>query len=219
MKKTCILILVLVIPVMLFGGKIQFQAPDYENPHFRLIIPFETSSDKTILESISINGKDWLNFTAFKDGNNINITRPFDTGLYEIYLDYAWKSGKKYTIILSYRNKDSKQTSAHTHISISPEKGGIPDTAKEGFYRSLRLEEPVNMERRAEIVYWTFHGRKSLLSKETQALFNGTIPINYQNLVVQETIPPEKAAANHPVTLTYKIAFPVDLKPLEKKLF
>jgi hypothetical protein len=47
---------------------------------------------------------------------------------------------------------------------------------------------------------------------------DGPSQIPYQILDVQESIPPKKSAATLPVTYTYKIAFPLDMLPLQKKM-
>ncbi len=74
------------------------------------------------------------------------------------------------------------------------------------------------MERLGEICTLTFAVAKKDSENRGFILADGPRQIHFQILGIREAVPPEKSASTHPVTLTYKIAFPLNMSPYQQKL-
>jgi len=138
-------------------------------------------------------------------------------GSYTIEVDYAWSNNKKYQILVLTQSDDSRETKKFEIQLQAPNKGGIP-AKSEGFYRIYRAEELIGIEREGEICTANLTVAKKDFENQEFILMEGTTRVPYQILGVQESVPPEKSAATHPTTLTYKMAFPLDMSPHQKKL-
>jgi hypothetical protein len=167
--------------------------------------------DDTPVKSLYVNEKEWACFFVCREGKKVDPLQPFGKGTYDITLDYAWKSGETYRVRIDFEKGEQVK-----FLGTAPLKGGIPK-GQEGFYRIFRTEERVGLERRGEIVSATLTAPKRALENGGFALFDGMARIPYQLLDMKESVPHDKAAGNHPIARTYKIAFPVDLSPFEKK--
>jgi hypothetical protein len=80
------------------------------------------------------------------------------------------------------------------------------------------LEERAGIERKGDVHTVTFAVAKRAFADKTFLLLDGPAPVDYQVLDVRESVPVEELAATHPATLTYKVAFPVDLAPHARKM-
>ncbi len=217
MKKAIICIGLFFLPSILLGEGARFQSPSFEVPYYRITVPLEMRQEKSVIQGLKINGKKWETFFLIKEGKHIDFSKPIEKGAYILSVDFGWQNNKRYKIFLSYLEENTQEKRAFEIQAQAPPAGGIPIEA-EGFYRIFRAEEPVGLERRAEIVTLTLTVVEESLEKQGFILLDGSSPIHYQVLDVRESRPPEKSAATHPVTLTYKIAFPLSMAPLEKKM-
>jgi hypothetical protein len=216
MKKQALFLIFLIGKGLAAGDELKFQAPNFTDPYFRLIFQWESKAENLHIKDLYLNGKKQDNFFLFQKGINVDISKPLNPGIYDIHIDYAWKNNKKYKIAMNYGLENSSNMSKFEIMGTSPANGGVP-LDKEGFYRVYRTEELVGLERKGEIVPAVFSVKKSEFKEKSFTLLVGETQIEYQVLDVQETNPPENKAKEYPSALTYKIVFPLDLKPYEKK--
>jgi hypothetical protein len=217
MKKAAYFFVLFLVPVFLLGSDARFQFPNFDIPYYRIIFSLDLKQNECSIQEIRINGHKWDSFYAFQDGKNIDLSKPMAKGNYTIEVDYAWSNSKKYQISVFYRNTDSKEMNKYEIQLQAPDKGGVPEKSQ-GFYRIYRAEELVGLERGGEICKAILTVAKNRFENQEFILMEGTTRIPYQILDVQESVPPEKSAANYPITLTYNFAFPLDMSPHQKKL-
>jgi hypothetical protein len=217
MKKAVLFILLFLVPICMHGGDEQFQIPSFDIPYYRIATPLDLNQDGCSIQEIRVNGYKWNSFFAFLDGKNIDLSKPLAKGSYTIEVDYAWSNNKKYQILIFYRNEESKEMKKIEIQLQAPNKGGVP-AKSEGFYRVYRAQELAGIEREKEICTAILTVAKQNFENQGFILMEGKTRIPYQILGVQESVPPERSAADHPITLTYKIAFPLDMSPHQKKL-
>jgi hypothetical protein len=217
MKRALICIGLFFLSSILFGQEVKFQSPSFEVPYYRIALPLEIQQDKSIIRDLEINGKKWEAFFLIKEEKTIDFSKPLERDTYTLSVDFAWRNDKKYKIKLTYQGEKTQDEKSFEIQAQAPQKGGVPIEA-EGFYRIYRAEELVGLERRKEIVTLTLTVAKKDFEKQEFLLLDGSSPIHYQVLDVQKANPPEKSAATHPITLTYKIAFPLSMAPLEKRM-
>jgi len=217
MRKTVFLTLFLLIAGCLYGNGLEFQSPSFNYTQYRITFQFEVKKEKILFQELLLNDKKFDYFFVLSKGKQVDLSKPLDTGMYDFFLDYAWKSSTKYRATLHYRLENSEEAKNEEKKGTSPKNGGIP-SGKEGFYRAFKAEEPIGLERKGEIAYLTFTVPKQEFENENLLIFEGDSPIESQILEVMESIPPQKATENHPVTWTYKLAFPLDMSPSEKKV-
>jgi len=217
MKKAAILFVLLLVPVFLLGGDAPFQTLSFDIPYYRIIFSLDLNQNECSIQEIRVNGHKWDSFLAFQDGKNIDLSKPLAKGSYTIEVDYAWSNNKKYQILVLTQSDDSRETKKFEIQLQAPNKGGIP-AKSEGFYRIYRAEELIGIEREGEICTANLTVAKKDFENQEFILMEGTTRVPYQILGVQESVPPEKSAATHPTTLTYKMAFPLDMSPHQKKL-
>jgi hypothetical protein len=217
MKKAAVCFILFFVPFSLFGDDPKFQSPSFDLPYYRIIFSLDLIQDKNSIQEMQVNGRKWDTFMAFQDGKNIDLSKPMAKGTYTIEVDYAWHNNKKYKILLLYRSEDSQEMNKFEIRLEAPAKGGNP-AQSEGLYRIYRAEELVGVERRAEICTAILTVAKKDFENQGFILMDGPFQIPYQILDVQESAPPKKSAATLPVTYTYKIAFPLDMLPHQKKM-
>jgi hypothetical protein len=219
MKKTLVLIMGLILIGMLNADTPtapDFRAPTFADPYYRIHFPFEVKADKVIVKGLRLNSGDLGQFLLFKEGKNISATTALDRGVYDIVIDYAWSSGRSYEIVLLYQPEASAEPEELELKGTSPRRGGIPG-GREGFYRIYRVEEEAGIGRTQELVALTLTAARSDIQDGNFVIFDGNRAIPYEIMEKGESVPPEKVASTHPVTLTYKIALLLDASPREKK--
>lgn len=217
MRKNAILFFIFFGGISDLGATtLSFQAPSLAEPHYRISFPFEVKTEKILIQELLLNGQKIDPFLIFKDGKNVASSAPLEKGTYDIVLDYAWTSGKKYAATLSWQTESSATPKRYQVQGVSPEKGGIPG-GEEGFYRLYQIEEPVGLERKGEICTLVLTAARTDIEAGNFVVFDGQSEIPYQILEKKESRPPASAASNHPLTLSYKLAFPLDAQPKEKK--
>ncbi len=193
-----------------------FRAPTLDEPSFRLQFPFEVTAAKLQVKEMLLNGEKTGQFLIFKDGKNVPAGNPLEKGVYDIVIDYAWAGGKSYRITLVSQPENSPPQ-PYELAGKSPREGGIPG-GKEGFYRIYKIEEEAGIERKAEVIILTLTAARSEIETGDFVIFDGSTSVPYEIMERRESYPPEKVAASHPATLTYKIALPLDAAAGEKKM-
>ncbi len=217
MKKAAVFVSFFLLSALLYANDVQFRSPSFDIPYYRIIFAMEMAKDQCSIQEMQVNGKKWEGFLAFQDGKNIDLAKPLAKGIYTFEVDYAWRDNKTYRISLFYKSEDAQEMEKFEIQGKAPEKGGNPSNS-EGFYRVYRAEETVGIERKEEICTTVLTVPKKDFENQGFVLMDGLSPIPYQILDAQESVPPEKSAATHPVTVTYKIAFPLDMSSFQKKM-
>jgi hypothetical protein len=221
MKKSalcCVLLLISAFaPDLLLGEKSQFQSPTFDIPYYRIVLAVDLDQDRCTFQEVQVNGRKWESFLAFQNGKNIDLSKPVAKGRYVIEVDYAWSDNKEYRISVLSKSEEAQETQKFEIQGIAPSQGGI-SSEHEGFYRSYRAEELVGIERRGEICTAICTVPQKDFENQEFILMDGPTLIPYQILDVRESVPPEKSAASHPQTLTYQLAFPLDISARGKKL-
>jgi hypothetical protein len=184
--------------------------PEFEHPYYRLVVPFEVAADNTGIVSVSINGRQWPHFFVFQKAVFMDHTKPLPKGFYRIHCDYAWKGGRTYEILVTFDPGGTGKCENITFKGAAPEGTGIP-MGEEGLYRVFRMTEPAGLDRQGEVCSLVFTAAKEDFGDGDFLLIQGQTPLAYQILDMKENVPPENVAADHPVTRTYKLAFPVRL--------
>lgn len=217
MKRRVFFLIVFFLPVFALGAVIKFQSPSLDDNDFRMIFPLDINKDGLLIKELRINEQKWQDFFIFREGQYVEIGKSLTKGKYEVHVDYAWMNGREYTVALSAHPENNPQISLFQEAKgKAPLKGGIP-LGEEGFCRVFWAEEWVGLARKGELSCITFSGRKTDLEGRQFILMDGDNSIEYQILDLKESAPTEKAAGTHPVTLTCKIAFPLDIPALGKK--
>ena len=221
MKKTaffCVLsLMAALMPALLSGEDARFRSPSFDIPYYRIVLPVDFEQDQCTIQEVQINGRKWDSFLVFQDKKNIDPSKPMARGQYTVEVDYAWSNGKRYRISVLYQCEDEQEMKRWEVQGHAPAEGGV-SAEFEGYYRAYRAEELVGIERQGEFCTVTCTVPKKDFENQGFVLMDGSTRIPYQILDVQESVPPDKSAASHPVTLTYKMAFPLDISPGEKKL-
>jgi hypothetical protein len=217
MKKAAVFLVLFFVPILLLRSETEFQSPSLERPYYRIIFPLSMNQDDWTIQELRVNGQKWETFFVLRDGKHSDPSQPLAKGNYTIEADYAWRNNEIYDIDISYASEESPEVKKFSLQLRSPDKGGIPFSS-EGFYRVYRAEEPIGMERKGEICTLTFTVVKTDFENQGFLLADGSRQVHFQILGIQESVPPEKSTATHPVTLTYKIAFPLDISPYQKKM-
>ena len=215
--KSLLLLLFLLSSNLLAGKELTFQAPELSDPYYKILFPFESHDDSTIIEQVMLNGHRIDDLVVLQQGTKQNITAPLKKGSYTFWLDYAWKNGRKYEVRLLYKIGQSGKSKTLKFDGSSPKEGGIKK-GKEGFYRAYIIEETVGLERKSEIVMLTFTVLRDQIEPEKLLILDGDSSLEYQIIDQQELIPPEKVIQVNPITKAINIAFCVTVGPYEKKL-
>ncbi|MGD2295878.1 MAG: hypothetical protein PVF22_08580 [Candidatus Aminicenantes bacterium] len=218
MRKYGCFVALLCLPVFGLGATLTFQSPGFDTPYYRIIWPLVVNQDGLRIKELRITDRNWEDFFLFLGGQNVDIGKPLSKGTYEVHIDYAWRSGKDYKVLLeTFPENNPQKVTIQDAKGTAPGEGGIPQ-GKEGFYRIFRAEEQIGQTREAEISYLTFTARKTDLEGSEWILLEDSRQLEYQILDVKESTPPENAADTHPATLTHKITFPLDMPAFGKKI-
>ncbi len=205
------------LPLLTMGSTLNFRSPTWDSPYYRIQFPIDVNNDGLLIKGLRINEMEWDDFFIFLDGKNVDHSKPLPKGKYEVEVDFAWTGGKEYqTVLTAYPEENPNIAVIQEAKGIAPDQGGIPG-GKEGFYRIFKAQESIGLDRKKEVSFLTFAVRKEDQEERPFVLFDGGNPIEYQILDTRESLPHEKAAETHPITLTYKIAFPLDIPALGQK--
>jgi len=212
--------------VLVFSGaislcaqaKLNFFSPSFDSPDYQIRFSFEIKNEKILFTEIVINGLRPVHFLVFKRGKLVDLTKPLDEGSYDVSLRYAWKGDQPYKVRLLGKPENSEQAKSFEWSGVSPKDGGIPSLCQEGFFRIIRIEEEAGLARTAEIVTLTITAPKTEMEKSAFRVYVGKDLLPYQVVDEKESAPPESVAKTHPVTVTYKLAVPLQAGPYEKKI-
>jgi len=193
-----------------------FVSPTFAKPHFQIAISHTVMENKTVLKELRVNGEKQPRVLVFRDGRNFSAGTALEKGTYEVVADYAWKSGKNYRLTI-ISQIEGRTPEIREITGRAPDEGGIPG-GKEGFYRVYAVEEEAGLARDAETVSLILTAPKNEAEEGTFVVFDGSSPVPYEIIERRESVPPEKASADHPVTLTFKIVFQLSARAGEKKL-
>jgi len=196
-----------------------FQAPTIERPAYLVKAFFEVEDRAFRLVGVEMpKGNPWKEFAVLKDGRPADATKPLPPGGYEIDLRYAWRSGVRYALTLRGLEDGRVNPVAIERTGLSPEGGGIPSSAEEGFSAVFVVSEEAGIARKGEIAFLILTGPKADLEAAELAVFDGPKILPHQVVETRETAPTASQAATHPPTLTKKIAATVEAEPRERKL-
>lgn len=199
-------------------AKLDFDSPRFESPDYLIHFSLEVKNDKLLITDIQINGLKAPHVVVLKGTKPADLAKPLDPGIYDVRLHYAWKENASYKATLFYKLENSEKIEKSEWNGVAPKDGGIPALCQEGFYRACRIEEEAGLERKAEIAYLTITAPKSEMGQPSFSLYDRKERIPFQIIDQKESTPPENSAKTHPVTVTYKLAVPLNARPYDKKI-
>jgi hypothetical protein len=221
MRKIAVLFLFIffcgVLNAAVSPATLKFHSPSFAEPFYRIHIAFEVKGNMVNIQDLLLNGAKPGLFLIFKDGKNVPVNQALEDDAYDIVLDYAWAAGKDYRVTLIFQSENSKKPKKQEMLGQSPAEGGIPG-GQEGFYRIYQVEEQAGLERNQEIMTLTLTAPKPDVEKADFIAFDGPRLVPIDIIEKNESIPPPQVSSSNPVTLTYKMAMPLDAKANEKKL-
>jgi len=197
---------------------IEFGAPSYDSPGYALRMTFAVMKERAVFVDLTLNGASIRNVFVTSAGKQADLTKPLTPGFYEVFIPYAWKSKKPYKAVLLYRDEKGTKDKTFEWAGTAPGQGGIPEKCDEGFFWIYKVEETAGLGRKGEIAYVTLTAPKADIEKANFSFFDGGQAVPYQIIDVRESTPPESQSKTHPVTLTCKMALPLDAAPGQKKL-
>lgn len=218
MNKLVWFLLLIISPHLAYSDNVRFIAPDIDFPYYRLVFEHKVVGETINIKELQINGKNWPYYFIFKSRKTREKNKPLESGNYEIQVDYAWKNSRKYEIRVVFSPENNREEFTRLWEGKAPRKNGIPD-GEEGFYRIFRLEETADLKRKQELVTAVFTVPKIETEKEDFILLQEKSEVNYQILDTKENNPVADVVNDHPVTLTYKVVFPVDINSRSKKIY
>jgi hypothetical protein len=195
---------------------LDFHAPSFQEPYYRIHFRFEVKGEKVLLKDISLNGTKVAPYLVFSQGKKVEPGTPLEKGLYDILLDYAWSAGKSYVASLQYLTEGRQKPAKYELKGTTPKDGGIPG-GQEGFCRVYTVEEEAGLGRKGETAVMTMTAPKNQLDGADLVIFDGGRAIPYEIMEKGEFVPNEKAAATHPVTTTLKIILRLDAAAHERR--
>ena len=195
---------------------LEFLAPRFEAPYYRVSFPFEVGKEKVLVKGLILNGTPVGSFLVFGQGKPLAPNSLLEPGVYDVVLDYAWSSGKNYVAVLQYQAQGKPKIQKLQVKGISPGEGGIPG-GEEGFYRVCTVEEEAGLERRDETVFLTVTAPADEIKGAGLVIFDGARAATFEIIETGESRPPEKAAATHPPTITHKIVLRLSASAREKR--
>jgi hypothetical protein len=214
-----ILLVVLVVPLASAPrARVRFEAPTFDRPHYAIRLALDVKTRPLTVSEVRLNGAPYGAALIFHDGKLMDRSKPLDPGTYDIVLDYAWASGKKYTVTILHHGENPAKTETSDCTGLPPATGGIPEGCLEGFSRVYRVSEETGLERVHETCHLTLTALKTEIEGPDFRLFDGAAEIPYQVLDRRESPQPPGAGAANPPTLTYKLALPLSSAPGESKI-
>jgi hypothetical protein len=199
------------------GADLRFEAPTLDRPHYSIRLAFEVTRSPVAVTEVRVNGTSWPAALIFRDGKLADKSKPLPPGTYDVVLDYAWASGKRYVLKIFSHGEKQAEPAPSEHVGMSPRAGGIPSGCEEGLARVYRVREEAGLERAGETCFLTLTALKAELGGAGLRLFDSSEEIPYQIVERKDSPQPEAQPANAPVE-TLKLAFLMGAKPGEKKL-
>jgi len=199
------------------AADIRFLAPSWDFPAYQIRVPFEVTATPLTVTAVLLDGAR-AEFRIFRDGKPADISKPLEKGAYEIVLDHAWSSGKRYALAVLVHGPDPAKIDERALAALSPASGGIPAGGTEGFHRVFKIEETTGIGRDAEIVELVVTAAHSSLPGPGLRLFDGAKEIPCEVLEFKTSNPVESVSKTNPPSVTAKIACAVSVAPKGKKL-
>jgi hypothetical protein len=220
MKRSALAILVLAVglPAAVVAADVRFAAPTWEAPRYEIRLPFEVAKAPVTVKEVLLDGARVESFRVFRAGKLADIAKPLDKGVYEIVLDHAWVSAKRYAFSVLSHGPDPAKIGERVLAALSPASGGIPPGSAEGFHRVFKVEETAGIERADEVVELVVTAAKAVLPAPELRLFDGTKEVPYEVLEFRGSEPVESVAKTNPPSVTAKIACPLSVAPKGRKL-
>ena len=173
MKRSALAILVVVLPAAAFAADVRFTAPTWEAPRYEIRLPLEVAATPLTLREVLLDGAAFGPFRVFRAGKLVDISKPLEKGAYEIVLDHAWSSGKRYSFSVVTHGPDPAKLDKRALAALSPVAGGVPSGSRRGILsrrqgRGDRRHRPHGRGRRAR-----HHGREGRPPRPELRLFDG----------------------------------------------
>ena len=198
---------------------LQFAVPAFDSPYYSISAKLEVSKPAFLFKALTVNGAKVEHFQVLrKGGKPADLTKPLPPGVYEILIRFAWRDKKSYKAAVAYQSGSAPKDEVMEWAGTAPDRGGVPGKAEEGFFRAYQIEEEAGIARKGEIVVLTLTAPKSEIEARDFLFIDGGAAVPYQILEAKESVPPASQAKTHPVTLTCKIALPLDAGPRQKKI-
>ncbi len=140
MKRSALAILVLVIglPAAIVAADVRFAAPTWEAPRYEIRLPFEVAKTPVTVKEVLLDGARVESFRVFRAGKLADIAKPLDKGVYEIVLDHAWASAKRYAFTVLSHGPDPAKIKESALPALSPATGGDPPGKRRGLPSRLQ---------------------------------------------------------------------------------
>lgn len=197
---------------------LEFGAPTFDSPYYSISGKFPVQGTSMIFKSLMLNGAPAAHFLVMKDGKPADLTKALAAGNYDFLIRHAWISKKAYQVSIVFQSGDAPKEMSLDWAGTAPDRDGVPGPAGEGFFRAFKIQERAGIARRNEIVTLTLTAPKNEIEKRDFFFFDGGKSVPYQILDVKESVPPESQSKTHPVTITCKIALPLDAEARQKKI-
>jgi hypothetical protein len=218
MKRLVLAILFAGLPAALAAADARFVAPTWDAPHYQIRLPFAVDKTPVTVEEVLLDGARFEPVLIFRAGKLADLAKPLEKGDYEIVLDHAWTSAKRYAITVLCHAQDPAKVQKRSYSALSPAAGGIPAGNAEGFYRVAKIEESAGLDRTDEVVELIVTASKAALPAPEFRLYDGSRELPFEILAFEGSIPVESVAKTNPPSVTAKIACPVSIGPYGKKL-
>jgi hypothetical protein len=218
MKRSALAILIVALPAAAFAADVRFTAPTWEAPRYEIRLPLEVAATPLTLQEVLLDGSSFKPFRVFRAGKLVDVSKPLEKGAYEIVIDHAWSSGKRYAFSILTHGPDPGKPDKRALAALSPVSGGVPAEAAEGFYRVAKVEETAGIARTDEVVELVITAARAALPAPELRLFDGAKELSFEVLAFKGSDPVESAAKTNPPSVTAKIACPLSMGPKERKL-
>lgn len=215
MKRLALALILAGLPAALLAEGLIFDPPTFESPRYAIRVTFSAKTGPLTLDEVRLNGTAIDAALFFQGGVLADKSKPLPAGSYDIILPFAWAAKRKYAVTVAYRAMGSSRARTAEYSGVSPEQGGIPAGAREGFHRVYRVAEEADIERTGEICSLTLTALRSEVEDGLLCLFDGPAGIPYQ---VLEKRASGTAGGPSPLAMTYKLVFPLNASAGEKKL-
>ncbi len=225
MKRLALALILAGWPAGLLAEGLRFDSPTFESPRYAVRLTFSTKAGPVTLEEVRLNGTAFAAALFFQAGVLADRSKPLAAGSYDVVLPYAWAAKKKYAVSVAYRAKGSSRTRTADYTGVSPEQGGIPPGAVEGFHRVYRVTEEAGLARSGEIASLTLTALRPEVEDGLLRLYDGPAELPYQVLERRATGAAGSPSAGgpsaggpSPPAMTYKLVFPLNAEAGDRKL-
>jgi hypothetical protein len=225
MKRSALAILAILFPSVAVAAEVRFTAPTWDAPRYEIRLPFEVAAAPLSLKGVLLDGAPFGPFRVFRAGKPADVSKPLEKGAYEIVLDHAWASKKRFAFTVLCHGPDPAKIDKRAFDALSPAAGGVPLGSAEGFHRVFKVEERAGIRRTDEVVELIVTASRAALPAPEFLVFDGQNPIPYaesplpfQVIAFEGSDPVPSVAGSNPPSVTAKIACPLSIDPNGRKL-